>query len=127
MLVQAGADLNARTRYEETPEDICEDLELRERITALRTEQESRRQDRRRVRPSHSNNTRTQSVRRTSIRDKSLTSKKDAVEEARLRLTLSPQVFILWYKARKRNHTPQDEPQGKLVGRFYFQSYTYLW
>lgn len=31
-------------------------------------------------------NTRTQSVRRTSIRDRALTSKKEAVEEARLRL-----------------------------------------
>lgn len=56
----------------------------------LRTEQESKRQQeaaRRRVkRTQSSNNTRTQSVRRTSIRDKTLTSKKDAVEEARLRL-----------------------------------------
>lgn len=97
MLVQVGADLNARTRYEETPADICEDPELRERIVALRSEQESRRQDqRRKVRRSQSNNTRTQSVRRTSIRDKSLTSKKDAVEEARLRLTLTPDVRSRW-------------------------------
>lgn len=69
--------------------DICEDPELRERIMELRTEQESKRQQeaaRRRVKRTQSNNTRTQSVRRTSIRDKTLTSKKDAVEEARLRL-----------------------------------------
>lgn len=54
----------------------------------LRSEQETKRlqeAQRRRVRRSQSNNTRTQSVRRTSIRDKTLTSKKDAVEEARLR------------------------------------------
>lgn len=38
----------------------------------------------RRVKRSQSN-TRTQSVRRTSIRDKTLTTKKDAVEEAKLR------------------------------------------
>lgn len=94
MLVQNGADLNAKTKHDETPADICEDLELRERILQLRTEQESKRAQeaqKRKVKRSQSNNTRTQSVRRTSIRDKSLTSKKDAVEEARLRLTLAPE------------------------------------
>lgn len=55
----------------------------------LKCEQESKRMQeaqKRRVKRTQSNNTRTQSVRRTSIRDKTLTSKKDAVEEARLRL-----------------------------------------
>jgi len=55
----------------------------------LKTEQESKRlreAQGRRVRRSQSINTRTQSVRRTSIRDKVLTTKKDAQEEARLRL-----------------------------------------
>lgn len=69
--------------------DICEDPELRERIMQLKCEQESKRMQeaqKRRVKRTQSNNTRTQSVRRTSIRDKTLTSKKDAVEEARLRL-----------------------------------------
>lgn len=54
----------------------------------LKSEQESKRQaeaQRKRVRRSQSN-TRAQSVRRTSLRDKTLTTKKDAVEEARLRL-----------------------------------------
>ncbi|XP_026472596.1 protein phosphatase 1 regulatory subunit 16A [Ctenocephalides felis] len=89
MLVHNGADLNAKNRHEETPADICEDPELRERIKHLRTEQESKRlqeQQRKRVRRSQSNNTRTQSVRRTSIRDKTLTTKKDTAEEAKLRL-----------------------------------------
>ncbi|CAB3380308.1 Hypothetical predicted protein [Cloeon dipterum] len=89
-LVQAGADLNAKNKHSETPADICEDPEIRERILHLKTEQESKRaqeqQKRRGVRRSQSNNTRTQNVRRTSIRDKSLTSKKEAVAEARLRL-----------------------------------------
>lgn len=55
----------------------------------LKTEQESKRlqeAQKRRVRRSQSINTRTQSVRRTSIRDKVLTTKKDAQEEARLRI-----------------------------------------
>ncbi|XP_051169443.1 protein phosphatase 1 regulatory subunit 16A isoform X2 [Leptopilina boulardi] len=89
LLVQNGADLNAKNKHDETPADICEDLEIRERIMELKTEQESKRlreAQGRRIRRSQSINTRTQSVRRTSIRDKVLTTKKDAQEEARLRI-----------------------------------------
>nr|XP_036670971.1 protein phosphatase 1 regulatory subunit 16A isoform X2 [Drosophila suzukii] len=89
MLAQCGADLNVRNKDDETPSDICEDPEIRERIEQLKTEQEVKRlaeAQRRRVRRSQSNNTRAQSVRRTSLRDKTLTTKKDAVEETRLRL-----------------------------------------
>lgn len=88
ILCQAGADLNAKNKNDESPADICEDPEIRERIEQLRSEQETKRlaeAQRKRVRRSQSNNTRTQSVRRTSLRDKTLTSKKDAVEEARFR------------------------------------------
>lgn len=72
--------------------DICEDIELKERILELKTEQEIKRQAeaKRKVRRSQSN-TRTQSVRRTSLRDKGMTSRKDAVEEARLRLEAESQ------------------------------------
>ncbi|XP_044735062.1 protein phosphatase 1 regulatory subunit 16A [Chrysoperla carnea] len=98
MLVQNGADLSAKNKHDETPADICEDPEIRERIMQLKFEQETRRREEaeaaarvgrscgRPVRRSQSNNTRAQSVRRTSIRDKTLTTKKDAVEEARFRL-----------------------------------------
>ncbi|XP_061392955.1 ankyrin repeat and ELMO domain-containing protein D-like, partial [Musca vetustissima] len=89
MLAQCGADLNIKNKDDETPSDICEDPEIRERIEQLKTEQESKRlaeAQRRRVRRSQSNNTRAQSVRRTSLRDKTLTTKKDAAEETRLRL-----------------------------------------
>ncbi|XP_055620117.1 protein phosphatase 1 regulatory subunit 16A isoform X4 [Toxorhynchites rutilus septentrionalis] len=89
MLAQSGADLNAKNKNDETPSDICEDPEIRERIEQLKSEQESKRlaeAQRKRVRRSQSNNTRAQSVRRTSLRDKGLTTKKDAVEEARFRL-----------------------------------------
>ncbi|KAK9887181.1 hypothetical protein WA026_020634 [Henosepilachna vigintioctopunctata] len=87
LLAQAGADLNAKNKHDETPLDICEDPELKERILELRTEQEIKRQAeaKRKVRRSQSN-TRTQSVRRTSLRDKGMTTRKDAVEEARLRI-----------------------------------------
>lgn len=87
LLAQAGANLNAKNKNEETPADICEDPEIKERILELRNEQETKRQAeaRRKVRRSQSN-TRTQSVRRTSLRDKGLTARRDAVEEARFRL-----------------------------------------
>ncbi|KAG8233985.1 hypothetical protein J437_LFUL014446, partial [Ladona fulva] len=87
LLAHSGADLEAKTKHDETPSDICEDPELRERIGQLLMEQETRRKQeagQRRLRRSQSNNKRTQSVRRTSIRDKNLTTKKDAQEEAKL-------------------------------------------
>ncbi|KAK3884087.1 hypothetical protein Pcinc_011623 [Petrolisthes cinctipes] len=89
MLVHNGANLHARTKNQETPYDICEDAELRERIMQLINEQETKRihEHTRRIRRAHSN-TRTQSVRRTSIREKTLTPKKEAQEEARIRLQL---------------------------------------
>lgn len=68
----------------------------------LKTEQESKRlreAQGRRVRRSQSINTRTQSVRRTSIRDKVLTTKKDAQEEARFRL----QAQQVWHILRPNN------------------------
>lgn len=87
MLVQNGADLNAKTKNEETPADICEDPDLRDRILQLRNEQESKREAQKwKIKRTQSNKTRAQTVRRTSIREKTLTSKKDAVEEARLRI-----------------------------------------
>ncbi|XP_063704501.1 protein phosphatase 1 regulatory subunit 16A isoform X1 [Culicoides brevitarsis] len=106
ILCQAGADLNAKNKNDESPADICEDPEIRERIEQLRSEQETKRlaeAQRKRVRRSQSNNTRTQSVRRTSLRDKTLTSKKDAVEEARFR-----------FQAQEVYDTP-DAPNGTTV------------
>jgi len=100
ILVQNGADLNAKTKNDETPADICEDPDLRDRILQLRNEQETKKEaQRRRVRRTQSNNTRAQSVRRTSIREKTLTSKKDAVEEARLRIEAQnvSKIFVINY------------------------------
>jgi protein phosphatase 1 regulatory subunit 16A len=47
LLAQAGADLNAKNKHDETPADICEDPEIKERILELRTEQEIKRQNER--------------------------------------------------------------------------------
>ncbi|CAL4078747.1 unnamed protein product, partial [Meganyctiphanes norvegica] len=89
LLVQNGANLHARTKNQETPYDICEDAELRDRIMQLINEQETKRihDQNRRIRRVHSN-TRTQSVRRHSIREKTLTPKKEAQEEARIRMQM---------------------------------------
>lgn len=70
-------------------------MELKERILQLRTEQETKRQaeaQKRRVRRSQSN-TRAQSVRRTSLREKGLTARRDAVEEAKFRMQAENKVL----------------------------------
>lgn len=86
MLVQAGADLNARTKNGETPYDICEDPDLKERILQLRSEMETKRaMQPNKLRRTQSQNTRSQSVRRTSIREKGMISRREAREEARIR------------------------------------------
>lgn len=78
----------------------------------LKTEQETKRQaeaQKRRVRRSQSN-TRTQSVRRTSLRDKGLTARRDAVEEARMRMEAEHQVK----KRNKKNVSVLRLVQKKL-------------
>jgi len=84
LLVQNGADLNAQTKNQETPYDICEDPELKSRIAALRTEQEvrARADQHKNRRQSGSANTRTHSIRRNSTRDKGQISKKQIKNEA---------------------------------------------
>lgn len=57
----SGADLMAKNKNGETPSDICEDPEIRERIEQLKTEQETKRladAHKKRVRRSQSSNTR---------------------------------------------------------------------
>lgn len=57
----SGADLVAKNKNGETPADICEDPEIRERIEQLKTEQETKRladAHKKRVRRSQSSNTR---------------------------------------------------------------------
>ena len=87
LLVQSGADLEARTKNGESPLDICEDPELKERIVQLKNEMETKRNSSHsnRLKRSHSSNTRTQSVRRTSIREKSQISRREAKLEAKMR------------------------------------------
>ena len=84
--MQAGADLHAKTKNGETPLEICEDPELKERIIQLKSEMETKKASHTsKLKRSHSSNTRSQSVRRTSIREKTQISRREAREEARMR------------------------------------------
>jgi hypothetical protein len=85
----------------ETPYGICEDVEMKERIIQLRSEMETRGMGGvRRVKRSQSSNSRTQSIRRTSHRDKALATKRDVADEAQMLLTLT------------HESTPSPSPDG---------------
>jgi len=79
ILAQNGADISAVTRSGETPFDITEDPEIKERLVEL-AEQRLRLAEPR-ARRGRSSSTRTHSIRRTSLRDKMKTTKKDVAEE----------------------------------------------
>ncbi|XP_077285869.1 myosin phosphatase targeting subunit 75D isoform X2 [Arctopsyche grandis] len=97
-LVHNGADLNAKNKHDETPADICEDLEMRARIAQLVTEREARARvsngsggpgSRRGTGGARPSSSRAHSVRRTSLRERGLTAKHDAHEEVRMRNTFT--------------------------------------
>ena len=79
ILAQNGADISALTKSGETPFDITEDPEIKERLVEL-AEQRLRLAEPRGKR-GRSSSTRTHSIRRTSLRDKMKTTKKDVTEE----------------------------------------------
>ena len=80
ILSQNGADISAVTRSGETPFDITEDPEIKERLVEL-AEQRLRATEHRVRNTRRSASTRTHSIRRTSLRDKMKTTKKDVTEE----------------------------------------------
>jgi len=81
MLAQNGANINAKTRNGETPYDICEDPDIKERLLELKELKELHKLGQPRVRRTRSASTRTQSIRRTSLRDKMNTTKRDVQDE----------------------------------------------
>ncbi|KAA3681223.1 protein phosphatase 1 regulatory subunit 16A [Paragonimus westermani] len=100
VLVNFGADIMAETITGETVFDICEDLEMHSRLMELKQEMERKqtmeqdahnRADKPRelVRRRSSTNTRSASIRRTSMREKKMISWKEAKQEAEMR-GLSP-------------------------------------
>ena len=79
LLAQNGANISARTRNGETPFDICEDPEIKQRLIELK--EQRLHLDQPRVKRSRSTSTRTQSIRRTSLREKMNTTKRDVQDE----------------------------------------------
>jgi ankyrin repeat protein len=94
MLVEAGADLNAKTSTDETVFDLCDNAELLERLNQLKDELESKQangSDRLRRTQSRTNS-RVHSVRRTRVQDKNQISRREAREEAMLRVESSENI-----------------------------------
>lgn len=94
LLVEAGADMNAKTVNDETVFDLCDNSELLGKLNQLKDELESKQAtstDRLRRTQSRTNS-RVHSVRRTSVRDKNQISRREAREEALLRVENSPTV-----------------------------------
>lgn len=93
LLVEAGASLDAKTINDETVFDLCDNVDLLEKLNQLKDELESKQAsgtDRLRRTQSRTNS-RVHSVRRTSVRDKNQISRREAREEALLRVENSPQ------------------------------------
>lgn len=88
LLVEAGASLDAKTQNDETVFDLCDNIDLLERLNQLKDELENKQAsgtDRLRRTQSRTNS-RVHSVRRTSVRDKNQISRREAREEALLRV-----------------------------------------
>jgi len=88
LLVEAGANLDAKTFNDETVFDLCDNVELLEHMNQLKDELESKQATgTERLRRTQSRtNSRVHSVRRTSVRDKNQISRREAREEAMLRV-----------------------------------------
>ncbi|KAH9503466.1 hypothetical protein Btru_068005 [Bulinus truncatus] len=85
LLVQNGADLDSKTKNGETPFDLSEDPDMKQRILDLKDEIETNKASRLRPGSSrrHKHNSRTASMRRSSLRgEKGSLFKKEAQEEA---------------------------------------------
>ncbi|CAL8073311.1 unnamed protein product [Calicophoron daubneyi] len=95
-LVNFGADIMAKTTSGESVFDICEDDEMHARLTEIKEEMERKQfqaqspqnrsgKQRELVRRRSSNNPRTASIRRSSMREKKMMSWKEAKQEAEMR------------------------------------------
>lgn len=88
LLVESGASLDAKTINGETVFDLCDNEQLLDKLNEIKDEIESKQaaSDADRLRRTQSRtNSRIHSIRRTSVRDKSQISRRDALEEALFR------------------------------------------
>lgn len=89
LLVEAGAHLDAKTSNEETVFDLCDNTELLGKLNQLKDELASKQAASTTdnlKRTQSRTNSRIHSVRRTSVRDKNQISRREAREEAMLRV-----------------------------------------
>lgn len=89
LLVDSGAQLTAKTTNDETVFDLCDNVNLLEKLNQLKDELESKQAtntDNTLRRTQSRTNSRVHSVRRTSVRDKNQISRREAREEALLRV-----------------------------------------
>lgn len=105
LLVEAGANMNAKTVNDETIFDLCDNSELLEKLNQLKDELESKQATGtdRLKRTQSRTNSRVHSVRRTSVRDKNQISRREAREEALLRVDNSPTVLTDVAKSNNNN------------------------
>ncbi|CAH1779233.1 unnamed protein product [Owenia fusiformis] len=122
LLVQAGADIDATTKHGETPFDICEDPDFKERILEMKDEIEFKKSNNRgsgtidsrtgvRKHPSRSDQSSitkhpsnaSASVRRTSMREKGQISRKEAKDEGKYLASISIDNDL--------NEVPSPEPE----------------
>lgn len=96
LLIESGAQLDAKTINEETVFDLCDNAELLDKLHQIKDDLESKKaatgSDDRLKRTQSRTNSRIHSVRRTSVRDKNQISRREAREEALLRVENSPLV-----------------------------------
>lgn len=88
LLIESGASLDSKTINDETVFDLCDNEQILEKLNEIKDEIESKQaaSDADKLRRTQSRtNSRIHSIRRTSVRDKSQISRRDAREEALLR------------------------------------------
>ncbi|XP_020615067.1 protein phosphatase 1 regulatory subunit 16A-like [Orbicella faveolata] len=105
LLVEHGADLESRTPYGETPLDLCEDADTRQFIIDLKNKMKTNKfkvKNNRRKR----NNSRSLSVKRSSLKEKISISQNEAKAEAILRQ--HPELAFLITKDKKTTDEPNQ-------------------
>lgn len=119
LLVEYGPDMNARTINDETVFDLCTNTELLERLAQLKDELEKNAADESNVlKRSQRTHSRVHSIRRISIRDKNLISRRDKRQEALMRVDSLPSAQKGMNELKIENFSAEDiidDPELQLL------------
>lgn len=116
LLVEAGAQLDLKTSNDETAFDLCDNAELLEKLNQLKDDLASKQAASNPdllKRTQSKSNSRIHSVRRTSVRDKNQISRREAREEAMLRVDSSTAVTNGLDQSQQV--TVQDGPKSDVI------------